>query len=62
MKFVKQRREREKDVDCDKLSNDDSSIEAKKKETDQIKKIDKILFSEKSILLEIDEIWYFSGQ
>ena len=61
MKFVKQRREREKDVDCDKLSNDDSSIEAKKKETDQIKKIDKILFSEKSILLEIDEIWYFSG-
>ena len=62
MKFVKQRREREKDVDCDKLSNDDSSIEAKKKETDQIKKIDKILFSEKSILLEIDEIRYFSGQ
>ena len=62
MKFVKQRREREKDVDCDKLSNDDSSIEAKKKETDQTKKIDKILFSEKSVLLEIDEIRYFSGQ
>ena len=52
----REEREREKDVDCDKLSNDDSSIEAKKKETDQIKKIDKILFSEKSILLEIDEI------